>query len=167
MHDRATYGKAKPQRHYQTMTLDAIAALPVPDLAAERAHLWLWGINRSLGDAYALARGWGFEPMTLLTWCKTGAPGVGYYLRNSTEHCLLATRGEPMVPAAALPTSWYVWPKRRHSVKPHEFFTLVEGISPAPRLEMFARTIRPGWDSWGYDDDVAGAWLVDTHQGTG
>lgn len=155
MHNRATYGKAKPQRHYPVMTLDEIAALPVGALAAASAHLWIWGINRSLGDAYDVARAWGFTPLTLLTWCKTGAPGVGYYLRNNTEHCVFATRGQPMVPRradgtlAALPSSWYAWPKRAHSQKPDEFFALAEEVSPAPRLELFARQRHPGWNAWG------------------
>ena len=159
MHNRATYGKAKPQRHYPVMTVEEITALPVRELAADDAHLWIWGINRTLDSAYAAARAWGFEPMTLLTWCKEGSPGVGYYLRNNTEHCLLATRGRPMVPRengklAALASSWYAWPKRRHSEKPPEIFPLIEQISPEPRAELFAREARSGWDAWG--DGLAG-----------
>jgi N6-adenosine-specific RNA methylase IME4 len=149
MHGRSTYHRGKPQRHYPVMSLDEIAAMPVEKLAAENAHLWIWGINRCLGAAYDAARAWGFEPMTLITWCKTGAPGMGYYVRNNTEHCLLATRGKPMVPAHALMSSWFTAPKRRHSQKPDEFYALAEQVSPGPRAELFARVARPGWDAWG------------------
>jgi len=92
MHGRSTYHRGKPQRHYPVMTVGEIASLPVGKLAADNAHLWIWGISRSLDEAYRVARAWGFEPMTLVTWCKTGAPGMGYYVRVNTEHCLLATR---------------------------------------------------------------------------
>jgi N6-adenosine-specific RNA methylase IME4 len=154
MHDRATYGKAKPQRHYEVMTVDAIAALPVAELAAADAHLWIWGINRMLDAAYHVARAWGFTPVTLLTWCKAG-PGVGYYLRNNTEHCLLARRGEPMVPASVPLSSWYEWPRGPHSAKPENFYVLAEQVSPGPYLELFNRKARLGWDGWGDQAGVA------------
>ena len=39
----------------------------------------------------------------------------------------------------------------RHSVKPVEFYEWIEALIPENRgrLEMFARSRRPGWDSWG------------------
>jgi len=148
VHQRSTYHRGKPERHYPTMPVREIAALPVGGLAAPDAHLWIWGVNRLLGDAYAVARAWGFTPMTLLTWCKPG-PGMGYYLRNNTEHCLLATRGRPMVPERAPSSSWYLWPRGRHSRKPGEFFAVAREVSPGPYLELFARDARDGWDCWG------------------
>ena len=148
MHQRATYHRGKPERHYRTMPVDEIAALSVGDLAAADAHLWIWGVNRTLDAAYQVAKAWGFTPVSLLTWCKPG-PGMGYYLRNNTEHCVLATRGKPMVPAKAATSSWYVWARRRHSEKPEHFYDLVERLSPGPYLDIFARTCRLGWDAAG------------------
>lgn len=150
MHQRSTYHRGKPERHYATMRVADIAALDVDAIAAPDAHLWIWGVNRTLDAAYQCARAWGFTPMTLLTWCKRG-PGMGYYLRNNTEHCLLATRGRPMVPppGSRSTSTWHVWPRRQHSEKPDEIFPLIERISPAPRVELFARAARPGWDAWG------------------
>ena len=153
MHQRSTYHRGKPERHYPTMPVAEIAGLPVTDLAAPDAHLWIWGVNRLLGAAYEVAQAWGFTPMTLLTWCKPG-PGMGYYLRNNTEHCLLATRGRPMVPGRAPSSSWYVWPRGRHSRKPDEFFALAREVSPGPYVELFARSVRDDWDCWG--DEVSG-----------
>ena len=151
MHQRATYHRGKPERYYPTMTVSDIADLKVGTLADVDAHLWIWGVNRCLDAAYHCARAWGFEPMSLLTWCKPG-PGMGYYLRNNTEHCLLATRGKPLVPAPAdRPLSWHVWPRRQHSRKPDQFIPIIERISPGPRVELFARTMRLGWDAWGSD----------------
>lgn len=148
MHQRSTYHRGKPERHYQTMSIDAICALAVADRSETDAHLWLWGVNRLMEDAYRVVRAWGFTPMTLLTWSKPG-PGMGYYLRNNTEHCILATRGAPMVPEHAGISTCFEWPRGAHSAKPDAFYDLVEQVSPGPYLEMFARRARFGWDYWG------------------
>ena len=95
-----------------------------------------------------VARAWGFRPTTIVTWCKK-QPGIGYYLRNNTEHCIFATRGKPMVPDTKLLSSWFEWPRLRHSEKPPQFFEAVETVSPGPYLEMFARHARLGWATWG------------------
>lgn len=148
MHQRSTYHRGKPERHYGTADVDEIATLPVADLAAADSHLWLWGVNRLMEDAYRVVRAWGFTPMSLLTWAKEG-PGMGYYLRNNTEHAIFATRGRPVVPEDAALSSWYLWPRGQHSAKPAAFLDLVEQVSPGPYVELFARAPRLGWDSWG------------------
>lgn len=160
MHQRSTYHRGKPERHYGTMPLEDIKALPVGDVAAPDAHLWLWAVNRLLGQAYEVVEAWGFTPMSVLTWCKPG-PGMGYYLRNNTEHCIFATRGKPMVPETKALSTWHVWPRRKHSEKPEEFFDIVETVSPGPRLELFSRREREGWLSWGLEsENSAGISLV-------
>lgn len=140
--------KADAGKHYETMSLEEIAALSVPELADTSCHLWLWTTNAFMEDALWLVRCWMFRPMTILTWCKR-QPGVGFYLRNNTEHCILATRGRPLVPENKVMASWFIWPRAEHSRKPDAFYDLVEQVSPAPRLEMFARRQRLGWDTWG------------------
>lgn len=137
------------RRKYSTLTADEVAALPVADLAADDAHLWLWAINSMLGEAHDVASAWGFTPVTVLTWCKVGQPGVGHYLRNNTEHAILATRGRPMTPADKPMSTWWQWPRGRHSEKPKPFFDIVEQVSPGPRVELFQRQGRLGWDGWG------------------
>lgn len=150
------FTKADPNKHYSTMALADICALPVADLAAESCHLWLWGVNGLMEDAYKVVRAWGFSPLTLVTWCKP-APGVGHYLRNNTEHVILASRGKPMVPAEKPLATWFVWKRTHHSAKPDAFGDLVEQVSPAPYVELFCRRPRFGWDSWGkgYESEVA------------
>lgn len=56
------------ERHYQTMSLERIASLPVSDLAADDAHLWLWTTNALLRQAYEVAEAWGFTVRSPLTW---------------------------------------------------------------------------------------------------
>jgi N6-adenosine-specific RNA methylase IME4 len=143
---RSAATKADARKHYGTMSLDDIKALR-PDSAAD-AHLWLWALNGMMEQGYEVVRAWGFEPVTLLTWCKK-QPGVGYYLRNNTEHCIFATKGRPMVPDDKPTASWFVWPRAEHSKKPDAFYDLVEQVSPPDYLELFARRARFGWSYWG------------------
>jgi len=142
-------GTSKPLP-YPTMSLDAIAALPVRDMAAKQAHLYLWTINAYLEDTYEIARLWGFRPSTLLTWTKpiTGG-GLGGCYRLSTEWCLFARRGI-LTATAQIGQSHFDWPRQqRHSQKPEAFLDMVESVSPGPYLEMFSRRSRLGWDTSG------------------
>lgn len=146
---RGAVARGHARKFYPTMPLDEIKALTVAsEHAAPDAHLWLWGVNQLMDEAFAVCRAWGFEPVTMATWCKP-QPGVGYYLRNNTEHVILATRGNPMVPEHKPTASWFKWPRGAHSAKPDAFYDLVEQVSPGPYLEMFSRTARLGWDTWG------------------
>jgi N6-adenosine-specific RNA methylase IME4 len=139
------------------MSLDEICAMPVAELAdVAGCHLWLWAVNGLLEEAHRVVRAWGFSPLTVVTWCKP-QPGVGHYLRNNTEHAILAALGRPMTPESKPLSTWYTWPRGRHSAKPAAFYDLVEQVSPAPRAELFCRTPRFGWDSWGYGFEQAEA----------
>ena len=138
--------KARPQAHYETMTLDAIKALRPP--AADQAQLWLWGISAHLDWAWEVARAWCFEPATVVTWCKPGM-GVGRFQSN-TEHVLLCRRGSRHGnPFGATGGTHFHWPRGEHSQKPEAFYDLVERVSPGPHLELFARRQRIGWHTWG------------------
>ncbi len=140
--------KTSAALRYPLMTLAQLSELPVSDWAEPDAHLWVWGTNMKLDRAYALAGAWGFDPITLVTWCKPG-PGVGHYLRNNTEHLLLASRGKPQPPEHPPLSTWFQWPRGRHSEKPDASYDLIEAVSPGPYLEMFSRRARLGWDTWG------------------
>lgn len=135
---------------YHTMTLSHIAALPVLDLLEKDAHVYVWVINHFLAESYSLARSWGVRPVQLLTWCKRPMGlGLGGTFVNTTEFILFCKRGH-LSAQTRIDTCWWIWKRqRRHSQKPEEFQDLVERVSPAPYLELFARRKRPGWDVWG------------------
>jgi len=133
---------------YEVMAVEDIAAIDVVRHSFFDAHCWLWTTNMFMEQAHWVMRSWGFQPLTILTWCKK-QPGMGYYLRNNTEHCLLGSRGFPKVPEDKPLSTWYVWPRGEHSQKPEAFYDIVEQVSPGPYLELFARRNRLGWDTWG------------------
>lgn len=137
------------ERNYPTMAVDEIAALPVADWADANAHLYLWVTNPILPAALPIVEAWGFRYVTLLTWRKLGTLGMGYYFRGDTEHVIFAVRGKAPIPAPVRARNWFAARKTGHSRKPDLFYEMVERVSPDPRLEMFARRRRYGWDAWG------------------
>jgi N6-adenosine-specific RNA methylase IME4 len=148
-HDGAT--QSKPMV-YPTMTIEEIASYPVSDLAAADSHLYLWTTSRFIADAFIVLKAWGFSYSTMLVWAKPYmGSGLGGSYRLSSEFILFGRRGS--LPATArVDGNWFLWQRPfplRHSGKPKEFFEMVEAVSPGPRLEMFARGSRPGWDVWG------------------
>jgi N6-adenosine-specific RNA methylase IME4 len=89
---RSRYGLSKPMP-YSTLSEDEIARLPVVDLAAPGAHLYLWTTNRYLWDARDICIGWGFDPVQVLAWCKTPKGLVpGGTFANTTEFVIYARR---------------------------------------------------------------------------
>ena len=147
------------EKHYRTMSLARIKALPVGSLAARDAHLWLWTTNALLPTAYEVAEAWGFTVRSPLTWVKFRL-GLGgrYQLRNATEQLLFCTRGKAPLGSRSQPT-WFNAPVTEHSRKPAEQFAIIERVSPGPYLELFARR-RPEsnqpWAVWGdqVDSDI-------------
>lgn len=135
------------------MSLERIKGMPVGELAADDAHLWLWVTNATLRHGYDVAEAWGFTVRSPLTWVKFRL-GLGNYLRNSTEHLLFATKGKAPVQYRSQPT-WIQAPVQDHSHKPEEQYALIERISPGPYLELFARRRppntpgQPPWHVWG------------------
>lgn len=145
-----TFGAAQ-DFPYLTMTLGEIAAIPVGELADRNAVLWLWTTNKYLPDAFTLIRWWGFSYRQTIVWGKNNPMPVGSVAPSAAEFLLVARRGNPRT-TMVMPSSVVVTPRpsaRRHSTKPECFLDWIEQTSPAPRLELFARRNRLGWDSWG------------------
>lgn len=141
---------------YATMATEAICMLtvggrPVSELGHRDSVLWLWTTNQHMDDAFDVARSWEYTPKAILTWVKNKI-GLGHYLRNQTEHCLLCTRGSPTITLTNQSTVLTA-PVREHSRKPDEFYTLVEELCPGSKLELFARTPREGWVRWGAESE--------------
>jgi len=156
-------GKVAPEHRrllrYPTMETKEIMELPVPRLAAARSHLYLWVPNALLMDGLRVMEAWGFTYKTNLVWYKVrkdGGPdgrGVGFYFRNVTELILFGVRGQMRTEQPGRrQVNLLASRKPEHSRKPDQIYDLVEQCSPGPRLELFARFARDGWDQWGNED---------------
>lgn len=165
---------------YSTMTFEEIEALPVADICAEKAHLYLWVPNALLAEGMAVMSAWGFAYKTNLVWFKVrkdGGPdrrGVGFYFRNVTELILFGVRGKDnrtLAPGRRTP-NLFEERKREHSRKPEALYEIVEACSPGPYVELFARKSRAGWRAWGDEarrpaadeTNVAGAAELDVNR---
>jgi N6-adenosine-specific RNA methylase IME4 len=125
-------------RPYPTMSLEQIFALPVASLLHEDTILWVWTTNLFMRHAYTALDHWGLQERTILTWDKDRF-GNGDWLRGQTEHAIMAVRGKPIVTLTNQSTLLRA-PWRGHSVKPVEFYELVESLCPAPRYaDLFSR----------------------------
>jgi N6-adenosine-specific RNA methylase IME4 len=141
--------------------------LPVEAIVAETSHLYLWVPNALLPEGLKVMEHWGFSYKSNVIWYKIrkdGGPdrrGVGFYFRNVTEVLLFGVRGKNARTLAQGRTQENILSaqKREHSRKPDEQYHLIEGCSPGPRLELFARGPRLGWTAWGNQaEDYAPTW---------
>lgn len=150
-----------PQAHYRCHSIEAICALDVASVARPDAWLFLWTSAPLLDRSFDVLRAWGFRYCTRIAWrkvTKSGAvrTGPGFVVRTQHEDILIGKRGGPAYAGAldsilhAAEGTMFDGPARRHSEKPEEFYAAVERFKPtAFRLDLFSRTNRPGWDSWG------------------
>ena len=153
---------------YETLSMEAIAALPVADLVEERSHCYLWVPNALLHQGLCTLEAWGFTYKTNLVWHKvrkdggSDGRGVGFYFRNVTEILLFGVRGKnvrTLAPGRSQ-VNLIANRKREHSRKPDEQYELIEACSWGPYLELFGRGERDGWTVWGNqaDADYAPNW---------
>lgn len=142
------------EKHYKTMTLLELTELPVQDLAARDALLFLWSSGPMLPQSLALLHVWGFQFSTVaFVWEKQNqngdtAHGLGYWSRSNCEFVILGKRGSPKRRAKDVPQLIKA-PKRAHSEKPAETIRRIERLVAGPYVELFARRTRRGWDVWG------------------
>ena len=158
-------GKVAPEHRrlsrYGTLSIDEIAALPVADHVADRAHCYLWVPNALLPWGLRVLSEWGFEYKTNSVWHKirkdggSDGRGVGFYFRNVTEIILFGVRGKSVRTLAPgrSQVNLIASRKREHSRKPDEQYPIIEGCSWGPYLELFGRGVRDDWTVWGNQAD--------------
>ena len=166
------------ERHYDTMRLPDIKALPVADIAAKDCHLFLWATGPNLPAAFDVMAAWGFKFSAMgFVWIKMKRSfdarqlrvlpsiesdlhvGLGFTTRKNAEFCLLGRRGNARREAKNV-REVIMSAVREHSRKPDEAYARIERYCAGPYLELFARESRPNWTTWGnqrdhFDADLA------------
>lgn len=132
---------------YPTMELRDIKNLPVGELAEIGCHLWLWTTNWFLRDGFDCLDSWGFNYLAPITWRKPS--GVGCWFVHVTQTLLFGYYGTCKFNRARFLPTVFDARAGKHSTKPEASYELIEKVSDSPRLEMFARRPRLGWDVWG------------------
>lgn len=138
------------RRHYPTMPLVEIIAMPVRAIAAQDALLFLWVTVPFADRGPEVMRAWGFRYVSQVVWIKDRI-GTGYWARNRHELLMIGTRGGFACPKPALfPDSVILGGQREHSRKPDVVQNLIDArLGHRRRLELFARARRPGWTAFG------------------
>ncbi len=135
---------------YPVMSLADIADehhVPVRTLADDDCHMYLWVTHKFLPAGLDLLKAWGFNYQCVMTWRKN----VGitpFSWMYDTEHVLFGRRGNLPLDRLGLRLSFEA-PVQGHSRKPDVFYERVAEATPGPRVEMFARSPRDGFVSWG------------------
>lgn len=171
-------GHAKgAEAQYPTMTFDELAAMRDDILfaAAPNSVLFMWTTwaadygTDHLQQAMDLMRIWGFQRKTGGHWTKLTkhgkqAFGTGYIMRSADEPFIIGTIGEPKIKNHSTRNQIFTGDvpenlcdlgmliaaqAREHSRKPDEVPIMLENLFDGPYLELFARTTRQGWTSWG------------------
>jgi N6-adenosine-specific RNA methylase IME4 len=143
------------ENQYPTMTLEDICALPVADITADEAIIFLWATTPMLKKALQVLEAWGFNFASSMVWVKPSI-GPGYWVRQRHEFLLVGIRGSIPTPVNK-PDSVIEAPRTGHSQKPEMVYGLIEMMYPElSKVELFARqSAAPGWAVWGNEVDVA------------
>jgi N6-adenosine-specific RNA methylase IME4 len=167
-YDDKSLNRGGAERHYRTMSIEDIKALPINDIADEDSILFMWATFPKLQEGLDTIKAWGFEFKTLaFVWVKTNKRtnneqlsflpsdsfdsfwGMGRWTRSNAEICLLAVKGKPQRLNADVHSVIYA-PIDKHSKKPKETRErIIRLIGDLPRVELFARQKSEGWDIWG------------------
>lgn len=136
---------------YPTMTVNEIKQLPIEDISDKNCWLFLWVINKYIPESYEIAKNWGFKPSCLLTWIKPKhGIGIGGTFIQTTEHLLFCRKGT-LKAIKRIDTTYFEYPRRKHSEKPYEIRKMISDLVPenTTKIELFARQKVDKWDSWG------------------
>lgn len=156
---RSNKGEGRSAKnHYNVMSLEDIAKMPINDISAKDSVCLMWIIDPMVEQGYQVMRAWGFTPRTVgFYWVKTNIKspgfftGLGYYTRANPEQCILGTRGKGLPRINKDVPRLIVAPRGEHSAKPLETYNRIDRLFGCSlrRLELFARYKRPGWDVFG------------------
>ncbi len=145
-------------KHYRCLSLSAIMRHPLPPLADD-CVLFLWRVSAMVEEAYEVCRAWGFMPKSEIVWDKITASGkthfgMGHIVRAAHETAVIAIRGRPQRLHAAQRSRFEASAPRSagkviHSAKPDEFFAIVARLYAGPRVSIFERRHRKGFDCIG------------------
>src|SRR5437016_4072346 len=146
---------------YETLSFEEIEQLPIGEITATVAHLYLWVPNALVPQGLSVMKAWGFQYKSNIVWHKIrkdGGPdgrGVGFYFRNVTELLLFGIKGKNARTLAAgrRQVNFLATRKREHSRKPDEQYAIIESCSPgalfrivrarhAPRLDRLGQSGR-------------------------
>ena len=141
-----------PELDYPVMTIGQMMDIDVP--AADQCHLYLWTTQRFIWDARNLLDHWGFRHLAIMVWYKAGGFQPVGLPQYNCEFVLIGRKGGLEFNSTKNFSLCFQAPRREHSRKPNEFYHLVKRVSPGPRLDMFSREAREGFEQFGNEPNA-------------
>ncbi len=149
-------------KHYPLMSLEELAAIDLRKMLNGRAAAFVWATCPRLNFALKLIEAWGLHYRGVAyVWVKVNKRGeiiagqgvLPTFTKPTSELLLVATThttGRPFPILDLAQPQVVLAPRGAHSEKPAVFRTMIERLCGGrPRIELFARSHAPGWDSWG------------------
>lgn len=151
--DKADAGSVQAggaEKHYPSLSIAELCAMPVSALCEPDAVLFLWVTSPLIFESAALIKAWGFSYRASFVWDKV-KHNMGHYNSVRHEFLLVCVRGSCQPDVVELFDSVQSIEKTTHSTKPDAFRTIIDTLYPrGKRLELFARGGDiEGWDRWG------------------
>ena len=137
------------------MSIDKIKEFPLPSFVSkDGAFLFIWTIQKYLPDTFDIIRHWGFNYVCTMVWHKNGGFQPFNLPMYNAEFVVFANKGNLKFPSTknffcAFGPDGYE--RREHSRKPAEFYETIRRVSPEPRIDIFSREKKEGFDNYGYE----------------
>ena len=151
-------------QRYVVMPIDEIAAMPIGDVLAADAWVFLWTTKKYLPIAIDLLSGWHCTYRFPMVWHKAVGPQMPGTPKFNAEFIIVGSMGAPQFSETHGFRIANIWPSAGHSVKPEGFYDLLRRVTPGPRLDVFGRRRIAGFESWG-DEAPEGPALPSHYQG--
>jgi len=142
--------------HYPSISIEKICDLPVPNIVAKDAVLFLWATPPLVWsqEAFQVISSWGFEAKACFVWDKM-KHNVGHYNSVRHEFLIIAIKGSYPLHHKKLYPSIQSIKRTKHSAKPEEFRKIIDDIyckGKRPYIDLFGRGKAPkGWIFWGIE----------------
>ncbi|KKN77908.1 hypothetical protein LCGC14_0354730 [marine sediment metagenome] len=136
---------------YPTMDEAELVKMDIP--AADDCHLFLWTTHKFLPMALRLLDKWKFKYVCAFVWHKPGGFQPVGLPQYNCEFALYARKGAPEFVETKDFFCCFNAPRREHSRKPDAFYETVRRVCDSPRLDMFSREARTGFDQFGNETD--------------
>jgi len=132
---------------YKTMSIEEIKNFPIP--ADENCFLFLWTTQKYLPVSFEILKHWGFKYVLTFVWNKNGGFQPFGLPQYNCEFVLYGRKGGLKFIDTKDFKACFKGDRREHSRKPDEFYKTIRRVCPGPRIDMFAREIREGFDGFG------------------
>lgn len=144
--------EARPNQEgfdYPTMSIEEIAEMDISSRLADDGLVFLWSTQKFLPESFRILEQWGVKYRFTMVWHKPGGIQIHGYPQFNAEFIVVGAKGNPMfLDLKGFDVAFHA-PRREHSVKPEEFYTLLRRVTAGPRLDMFSRRAIEGFDAWG------------------